>query len=248
MSTAVALDANLPADIAAGLRTFLDAAQGALGDALVSAVLFGSAAEGRLKPTSDVNLMLVLASFDAARVGKLREPLRLAHASIGLATMLILESELPTAVEAFAVKFGDIHERHKILLGRDVIRALVPSRAATIVRLRQVLLNLILRTRDRYALTGMREEQLAATLADMASPLASAAIQILALEGKPVAAPAAALESVATALDPQAWKSPLATLSKVRDAGRLPHGEAEPALLQLLELAQRLLARAEALR
>ncbi len=45
------------------LDAVVDAARRAFGDDLRSIVLFGSAAEGRLRATSDVNLMLVLRRF-----------------------------------------------------------------------------------------------------------------------------------------------------------------------------------------
>ena len=51
------------------------------------------------------------------------------------------------AAEAFAVKFGDIGRRHRMLHGVDPFEALTASRAATIARLRQVLLNQLLRLR-----------------------------------------------------------------------------------------------------
>ena len=54
---------GLPKPVAAGLAEFLGAARDTLSADLVSAVLFGSAADGRLAPTSDVNLLLVLQTF-----------------------------------------------------------------------------------------------------------------------------------------------------------------------------------------
>ena len=47
--------------------------QKAFGDELVSALLFGSAAEGRLRSLSDVNLLLLLKSFDKNRADLVRE-------------------------------------------------------------------------------------------------------------------------------------------------------------------------------
>ena len=50
-----------------GLTVLVAAAREALGHTLESIVLYGSAAEGRLRPASDVNVIFVLTSFDAAR-------------------------------------------------------------------------------------------------------------------------------------------------------------------------------------
>lgn len=233
---------DLPDDVARGLESFLDSAKAALGETLVSAALFGSAAEGRLRATSDVNLILVLSTFDARRIDPLREALRNAHATLNLAVMFILENELAAATEAFAVKFADIRERHKILHGRELFSALTPSRAAMLTRLRQILLNFVLRSRERYAMASLREEQLALLVADAAGPLRSAAGLILELSGRKADTPRAALETLAEELRPGAWTTALAALPKAREHGQLPQGEGGPALLQLIELAQAMLA------
>ena len=90
---------ELPSAIADGLREFVTAAQSALGPDLVSLVLFGSAAEGRLRASSDVNVIVVSSLFDPARLDALRQPLRLARATIRLSAMLILQSEVASAAE-----------------------------------------------------------------------------------------------------------------------------------------------------
>jgi predicted nucleotidyltransferase len=238
-------DHALPLDVSKALAEFVEAAGRALGTDLVSAVLFGSAAEGRLRATSDVNLMLVLRNFDPARIDGLREPLRLAHATIRLEAMLIREDELPDAAEAFAVKFADIAVRHRVLAGRDVLAGLEPSREATRQRLRQILLNFILRTRERYAITSLREEQLAVAVADCAAPLRAAAEIMLQLEGRPAASPKAALETVATELRAGRWDAALASLSKAREERYLPPGVGGPTMVALLELGEALRARAD---
>ena len=233
-------DLGLPLDVSQALAEFAESAKETLGPDLTSMILFGSAAEGRLRATSDVNVMLVLARFDPARIDALREPLRTAHALIRLSAMLILESEVPAAAEAFAVKFTDIRERHKLIHGKDVLSGLAPSRAAKLARLRQILLNFILRARERYALISLREEQLATLVADAAGPLRSAAALILALEGRPETSPKAALERIATETDAGRYREALAALSSARDAAALPPGTGRPTALALIDLAQAL--------
>jgi predicted nucleotidyltransferase len=240
-------DLGLPQEVEHGLRDFVAAAQSALGGDLVSVVLFGSAAEGRLRASSDVNLILVLARFERARIDALREPLRLAHAALNLEAMLILESEIADAAEGFAVKFGDIHDRHRVLHGPDPFAALEPSRAAKLTRLKQILLNFILRMRERYALVSLRDEQLAAVVADAAGPLRAAAAQILLLEGRAAATPKAALETLAARVGTGNWQDALAQLSQAREHGTLPAGAAGPALLALIALAQAMRERVKTL-
>jgi predicted nucleotidyltransferase len=237
-------DLAVPPDVAQGLENFVEAARSAFGPDLVSIVLFGSAAEGRMRATSDVNVIVVCTRFEPARLDALREPLRLAHTLIQLSAMLLLDSEVPAAAEAFAVKFADIHARHRVLAGSDPFATLEPTRSAMLVRLKQVLLNFILRTRERYALVSLREEQLAPVVADAAGPLRSAAALILALEGRPAPSPKEALEQVAGEIDGARWSPVLAHLSRAREEALLPSGVGAPTVLGLIELAQSLRARA----
>src|SRR5207244_5055685 len=83
------------------------------------AVLYGSAAEGRLRPTSDLNLILVLSAFDPARLDGLREPLAFSQAAIQLAVMFLLQPEIPSLLEDFPVKVAEILMRWRILHGPD---------------------------------------------------------------------------------------------------------------------------------
>src|SRR5215510_11048740 len=96
------LTRDLPRDVAGALADVVDAAREAFADDLVSVVLYGSAAEGALRPTSDVNLILVLRAFDRARGDRLREPLRVAYAAARLSVMFLLLEEIQSAVSDFA--------------------------------------------------------------------------------------------------------------------------------------------------
>ena len=184
---------ELPVEVDQRINAFVEAAKSAFESDLVSVVIYGSAAEGRLRATSDVNMLLVLKTFDQAHADRLREPLRLAHASVQLNAMFLLQAEVPAAMEAFAVRFADIIARHRVLFGADPIANLDLPRDALIRRLEQVLLNLQLRLRERYVLLSLREEQLALVIADAAGPLRSSAASLLHLEGQATTAPKEAL-------------------------------------------------------
>jgi len=142
---------RLPDEVGQVLNAFVEAAKNAFGSDLVSVVLFGSAAEARLRATSDVNVLLVLKRFEQARADDLREPLRVAHAAVQLNAMFLVETEIAAANEAFAVKFADIQARHRVLFGADPFAGLGTPRDALVRRLGQVLLNLQLRLRERVA-------------------------------------------------------------------------------------------------
>src|SRR5262245_44573716 len=128
---------GLPSNVVAILTDFVGAARDALGDDLVAVVLFGSAAEGRLRASSDVNLILVLRGFDPGKLSHLSGSRLAAQAAIQLQTMVLLESEIAAAVECFAQKFADILRRHRVIFGTDVFAATSVPRSAEIFRLRQ---------------------------------------------------------------------------------------------------------------
>ncbi|MGA7992336.1 MAG: nucleotidyltransferase domain-containing protein, partial [Thermoanaerobaculia bacterium] len=145
---------DLPEPTARALDDFLAAARTRLGGDLSSAVLFGSAAEGALRPESDVNVVLVLKTFPEKGVSELRGALRAAQAAARLEVMFLLESEIAEAAEAFAVKFADIGRRRRVLFGNDPFATLKVSEDALRRRLSQSLLNLALRLREAWALHG----------------------------------------------------------------------------------------------
>lgn len=238
---------DLPIHVGRALQDFIAAAQLAFGDRLRSAVLFGSAAEGRLRPTSDVNLILVLTAFERADADRMREPLRLAHAAALVEPMWLLEREIAPATESFAVKFADVLRRRRVLVGPDPFAGVSVSRAAEIARLRQVTLNLTLRWREQYVLRSLREEQARGLLADAAGPLRACAAALLDLEGTPADSARAALEQVCARLG-GAFAGLPARLSDARQDRPLAAGEAPDALFTAAELAAALHDRATRLR
>jgi predicted nucleotidyltransferase len=174
--------ALLPEAVRTALSEFTKAARQAFAEDLRSVVLFGSAAEGRMRQTSDVNVVVVLRRADPAKLEAIGEAYRLAHAAIRLSAMFILESEIDIAKDAFAVKFADITTRHEVLYGDDPFVGLTISREAALHRLLQVLVNLQLRLRERFALSSPYGEQLAMAAADAVGPLRASAAVLLWLE------------------------------------------------------------------
>jgi predicted nucleotidyltransferase len=231
---------NLSPQVSRVLNDFVAAAQAAFASELRSVVLFGSAAEGRLRATSDVNLLLLLANFDQARADELRTPLSVAQAAIRLSPMFILEAELPAAITAFAEKFSDILRRRKVLFGSDPFVGVTIPREILISRLDQVLLNLTLRLREAYVTRGLREEQLAFAIADAAGPLRSCAATLLELDGQKETSPKAALEKFVQTSGNSTWSETLRRVSEAREQQILPPGVAGAALLKLIEIAQQM--------
>jgi predicted nucleotidyltransferase len=238
---------DLPEAVASGLTSFVASAEDIFKANLKSVVLYGSGAEGRLRPASDVNLILVLSSFDAAQADRIREPFAAARAAIQLTAMFLLEDELPRAVVSFGQKFADILRRHRVLYGADPFEGSKVPRAAAIFRLKQVLLNLTLRLREAYVERGSTPERIAELIADAAGPLRSCASTLLELEGKPPLPPKEALAAIVADFQDSGWEEVLGHISEARARQELPAAIADQTLFRLIQLPERIGLRAASL-
>jgi predicted nucleotidyltransferase len=248
MSTSSPLEVpQLPPQIQAVLDDFLKSAKSSFGDLLQSVILYGSAAEGKLRATSDLNLILVLSSFEQEKADPLRQPLRIAQTAIQLRPMFLLSDEISAAVRSFAPKFADILRRRVILHGNDPFASVSIPRDSEIRQLRQQLLNLTLRLRAAYVARSLREEQLALVIAGAAGPLRSYAASFLELEGRSAASPQQAFERLGVDLGIANWPSTVSATIAAQESRPNSPGSAAVLFFQLLDFAQRLRDRVEAL-
>ena len=230
-----------------GLADLVAATRQALGDTLESIVLFGSAAEGRLRAASDVNVIFVLTRFEPARADALRDAVRVAQAAIRLAPMILLRDEIPHAASAFAVKFADIVRRHRVLYGDDPFADLAIPRERLLARLLPVLLNLRLRLRAAYV-TRAFDDQLVAVIVHAAGALRSAAATLRELEGQPRLSPRESLAEIVTELGVPRFADVVKHVSAARESGVLPPAVPPQAVLALIDLTASMYDRASRLR
>lgn len=220
------------------LSQVVESARLALGENLISALVFGSAANNQLRATSDVNLMLVLKQFHQPQIDLIRESVRLARALVELHVMFVVEAELPAAAKAFAMKFSDIAHRHRLLLGENPLANLTITRDDLIANMRQVLLNFQLRTREHYVTNSLREEQTVHLIADAAGPLRSCAAALREIRGQEYLPAKLALEEFARMSRQDHLIDAVQAMSVAREQVFLPVGSASATLMSLLELAQ----------
>jgi len=240
--------ADLPVNVQQILSGFVATAQRAFGEDLLSAVLFGSAADGSLRKSSDVNLILVLRRYDPARAQQVRNDLATAEAAILLRVMFLVQDEIPAACEAFAQKFSDILRRRMVLLGSDPFDGVSVPHSAQVRRLRQVLLNLLLRLREVHAGQESGSRSTLNMLADSTGALRSSAVLLLVLEGRAAPKPKQALLDVAEQVAPGKYSAPLAKLSQLRETATLPDADAHEVMLAMMELAAAMHLRAAAIK
>ena len=242
------LPANLPENIRTVLSGFLASAQQAFADDLRAAVLFGSAADGSLRKSSDVNLLLILNRFSTDRAQLLRNEMATAQAAILLRVMFIANDEIPAACEAFAQKFSDILRRRVVLLGSDPFAGIVIPRSAQVHRLRQVLLNLLLRLREVYAERDAGNRIALSMMADSTGALRSSAALLLQLEGRTTSTPKQALIDVAEEIAPGKFAAALGKISVLRESASLSAPDAEQVMIAMMVLAAAMHTRAALLK
>jgi len=242
----MATELNLPQGLQEALKRFVEDAQRSFGADLDSVILFGSAAEGRLRATSDVNVIVVLKRFDQAAVDSFRPSLQFAAASVRLSAMFLLASEIPAASHAFAQKFADVIRRHTVLFGSDPFAGLAIPRSALLARVRQVALNLALRLRESYASKGDDLRATRMAVADSIGPLRACAASLLELEGNGVVPGKEALRKLIADAGQPEWTPIPEHLSSIHE-GRESSYNPAPLLLQLTSLALHMHARAEKL-
>ncbi len=233
--------------IEGSLRQFVAEATAAFGDDLRSVVLFGSAVDGSLRPTSDVNVLVVLRRFELARAERAGAAVALARAAIRLAPMFVLETELQVAARSFAVKFADLLRRRRVLHGDDPLAGIAVPRAARIDRLRQVALNVALRLRASLVDAATRDERLAPVIARAAGPLRAAALTLLELEGTAAATSKEAFGRIAGEIDAKRAERLLPEISRARESASVTPGAGAETVLLLVDVALAIGVRVERL-
>lgn len=233
---------GLPGDVINVLDQFIIDARATLGPDLDSIVLFGSAAEGRLRPASDINVIVVMNRFDETTVDAWKPALQINVAAINLQPMFLLKDELQEASEAFAVKFSDVLTRRRVLFGDDPFENLNISRDAVIRRVQQVLLNLTIRL--RHAMLIFNESGQAHMIIDCVGPLRATTMVLLQLEGKNVQSPRDAFAQLANELGAE-WLSALDHMREMREQGLLIDPNSAHTLHQMSSLTALLFERSK---
>lgn len=205
-------------EVSVFLDEFVAAVKNAAGGSLQSIVLFGSGAEGRLRNTSDLNVMCLLTSVDLTTLDGMRPTLKEGHALCRLRVLFMTPQELHTNARLFPVKFADMKRRHFMLHGADILSEIEIDRAALLFRLRQNLTNLKLRMRAAYVWDGDNAPRLSLSLADSAGPLRACASAVYLLQGIDLA-PREALEKAANVAGMK--PAHLGNLSRVREGAAL---------------------------
>jgi predicted nucleotidyltransferase len=114
----------LPAGVRERLQELTKNLQTALGSDLVGILVHGSVVRGEYRPgESDVDVILVLEKADFKELDAISNALQLARYSARIEAMILTESEIAGASDAFPLLYDEIKQRHILLTGRDPFAA-----------------------------------------------------------------------------------------------------------------------------
>jgi predicted nucleotidyltransferase len=142
----------MAADKKVSMESLAARLEAALGQNLVSLVLFGSAARGtHVEGRSDVNLLLIVqdASVTALHAAT---PVVAEWAKTGQPPPLIFaEAEWRASSDVFPIEIEDMREAHRVLAGRDPFEGVVTKRSDLRHLLEHEVRGKVLRLRTEYA-------------------------------------------------------------------------------------------------
>jgi hypothetical protein len=180
------------------LEALVDRLRKLYGDALVSVVLYGSAASGDYHPRfSDYNILCVLARVTPTELAAAEDLFRWWREHGNPSPLLLTEAELAASTDCFAIEFRDIRDAYRLLHGRDVIAPLAPGVRFHRAQVEHELRAKLLRLRQKAA--GMMSDPglLRRLLADSVATFCVLFRHALLLHGEP--APQARRDAVAAA-------------------------------------------------
>jgi len=116
--------AALPAAVRERLEEFKKNLETALGDDLVGILVHGSVVRGEYRPgESDVDVIVVLEKADFAHLDAIGNAMQLARYSARIEAMILVESEIAGASDAFPLLYDEIKQRHILIARRNSFAA-----------------------------------------------------------------------------------------------------------------------------
>lgn len=144
------------------LQQLVERLRTALGEDLVSVVLYGSAARGEYhEKHSDLNVLCILRQVGVREMERLAEPLRWWLKSGQTAPLLFSEEEVRDGSDVFPIEFLDIQAAYRLLHGADLVASMEINTANHRRQLEHELRSRLLRLRRRFLETQHDDKALA---------------------------------------------------------------------------------------
>lgn len=156
------------------------------GEALVSVILYGSAAGVDYIPErSDLNFLVVLKEVTPQQLKKSWKLLHTWHKQ-GISTPLFLDpSYIQSSVDVYPIEFLDMQEQHRLLAGEDVLKNLKIPQENLRLQCEQELKGKLLHLRRGYLETGGDARRLEELMLTSLKPLGVVLRNLLGLQGQP---------------------------------------------------------------
>jgi len=115
---------GLPSGVRERLTEFTKNLESTLGDNLVGILVHGSVVRGEYRPgESDVDVIVILDKAEFGQLEAIGNAMQLARYSARIEAMILTESEIAGASDAFPLLYDEIKQRHVLLTGRDPFAA-----------------------------------------------------------------------------------------------------------------------------
>lgn len=156
---------RLPSALAGPLEAMTAQLVAGLGDHLISALVYGSAARQDWDAqASDVDVMLVLDAVTLETLDAVRPALAIARRAAPIDALVLTPEDLASSADAFPLRFLDIARTHVVLHGLDPMRELDIAWDHLRLRVEQEIKSLMFSLRREYLLHARRPEVLARVL------------------------------------------------------------------------------------
>jgi predicted nucleotidyltransferase len=163
---------SFPSSVQEGLERFCHQLRAALGEKLISIILYGGVVKGEYVPqSSNVNVIVVLQEVALEVLDRAAPIILQAGRDFNLAPLLLSEDDLHRSTDVFPIKFLDIQRHHRVLWGPNVVAGLSIARDHLRWRCEQEIKNLMLRLRQFYLRRMHRSELIESTLTRALSSL-----------------------------------------------------------------------------
>jgi hypothetical protein len=164
----------------------------ALGNRLVSLLLYGSAARGtHIAERSDLNTLLVCDAVDEDLFARLEPALRPWIGAGHPPPLILTEVEWRASADAFPIEYADMRQHHRVLAGRDPWPGIDVAREHVRRQLEHELMGKLVRLRQAYAAYRSDPKRLTPVIVGSAAGFFTMLRATLRLAGKePPAGPA----------------------------------------------------------
>ena len=141
--------------------------QGACGDGLQAAVLYGSAAAGEaVEGRSDLNVLAVLREAEPALLRTLAPTMRAWQEAGNPPVLVFTAAEWHRSADIFPMEYADILERHRVLAGALALEGIAVRPAELRLQLEHEAMGKLLRLRRGVMVAGSDPSRQRALLAD----------------------------------------------------------------------------------